>query len=76
MESWTNVNVEWNDVPDFDPGTTDSPDVDSDGEDRRERNDNNIEKEALNFVDEPPVKHNLYPETDDDEESEETQRTI
>ncbi|KAF2545347.1 hypothetical protein F2Q70_00021808 [Brassica cretica] len=68
MESWTDVNVKWNDLTEFDPRTPDSPDVDSDGEDRRERNDNNIEKEALNFVDEPPVKHNLYLETDDDEE--------
>ncbi|KAF2619006.1 hypothetical protein F2Q68_00039527 [Brassica cretica] len=57
MESWTNVNVEWNDVPDFDPGTTDSPDVDSDspdvdsdGEDRRERNDYNIEKKLSTLL--------------------------
>ncbi|KAF3606303.1 hypothetical protein DY000_02047686 [Brassica cretica] len=54
MESWTDVNVEWNDVPEFDPGTPDSPDFDSDGEDRRERNDYNIEKEAMDFVDEHP----------------------
>ncbi|KAG2249265.1 hypothetical protein Bca52824_088893 [Brassica carinata] len=71
MEPWTDVNVEWNDAPDFDSGTPDSPDFDSDGEDRRERNDHNIEKEAINFVDEPQVKHNLYPETEDDEEGEE-----
>ncbi|KAG2330393.1 hypothetical protein Bca52824_001573 [Brassica carinata] len=56
MESWTDVNAEWNDVPDFDPGTSDSPDIDSDGEDRRESNNYNIEKEAMNFVDEPQVK--------------------
>ncbi|KAJ4866431.1 hypothetical protein Rs2_52042 [Raphanus sativus] len=76
MEPWSDVNVEWNDVPAFDPGTPDSPDIDSDGEDRRERNDYNIEKDAMNFVDEPPVKHNLYPETESDEEAdvEENQR--
>ncbi|XP_056849593.1 uncharacterized protein LOC130506891 [Raphanus sativus] len=83
MEPWSDVNVEWNDVPAFDPGTPDSPDIDSDGEDRRERNDYNIEKDAMNFVDEPPVKHNLYPETESDEEADveenqrkEVQRTI
>ncbi|KAF3496242.1 hypothetical protein DY000_02056960 [Brassica cretica] len=31
MEPWTDVNVEWNDAPDFDSGTPDSPDFDSDG---------------------------------------------
>ena len=78
MESWTDVNVEWNDVPEFDPWTPDSPDFDSDGEDRRERNDYNIEKEAMDFVDEHPVKHNLYPDIEDneDEEGKEIQRTI
>ncbi|KAJ4870303.1 SWAP (Suppressor-of-White-APricot)/surp RNA-binding domain-containing protein [Raphanus sativus] len=83
MEPWSDVNVEWNDVPAFDPGTPDSPDIDSDGEDRRERNDYNIEKDAMNFVDEPPMKHNLYPETESDEEADveenqrkEVQRTI
>ncbi|KAF3591824.1 hypothetical protein DY000_02022950 [Brassica cretica] len=67
---------EWNEVHEFDPGTTDSSDADSDSEDRRERNDYNIEKEAFNFVDEPSVKHHLYPETDDDEEGEETKRKV
>ena len=78
MESWTDVNDEWNDAPEFDLGTPDSPDFDSDGEDRRERNDYNIEKEAMDFVDEHPVKHNLYPDTEDDEDEEgkEIQRTI
>ncbi|KAL0705779.1 hypothetical protein Bca4012_072204 [Brassica carinata] len=70
MESWTDVNVERNDVPEFDPGTPDSPDFDSDGEDRRESNDYNIEKEAMDFVDEHPVKHNLYPEIEDNEDEE------
>ncbi|CAH8389075.1 unnamed protein product [Eruca vesicaria subsp. sativa] len=60
MESFTDVNVEWSDVPEFNHDSPDSPDdVDSDGEDRRERNDYNIEKEAMSFVDEPQVKHNL-----------------
>ncbi|KAF2576289.1 hypothetical protein F2Q70_00004025 [Brassica cretica] len=72
----TDVNVERNEVPEFDPCATDSPDVDSDGEDRRVRNDYNIEKEAFYFVDESSVKHNLYLEIDDDEDGEETKRKV
>ena len=68
--------MERNEVPEFDPCATDSPDVDSDGEDRRVRNDYNIEKEAFYFVDEPSVKHNLYLEIDDDEDGEETKRKV
>ncbi|KAG2309875.1 hypothetical protein Bca52824_029623 [Brassica carinata] len=63
MEPWTDVNLEWNDVPDFDPGNPDTPDFDADGEDRKERNDYNIEKEAMDFVDELQVKHNFRSET-------------
>ena len=43
------MNVEWNDASDFDPGTLDSPDFDSDGEVRKERNDYNIEKRSHEF---------------------------
>ena len=64
QEGGIDVNVEWNDVPEFDKG------YDSDGENRRERNDFNIEKDVGEYVDEPSVRHNEYPETEDDEEEE------
>lgn len=89
METLVDVAVDWSDVPEFEPENAEAqpelesesseaepPDVDSDGENRRERNDYEIEKEVLSWVDEPPVKHNLYPETDDDEEGEEIQRIV
>lgn len=58
------------------PNESVPPDVDSDGEDRQERNDFNIEKAVSEFVDEPSVKHDVYPETDDDEEGNQVQRTV
>lgn len=78
MESCVDVPVDWREVPEFESESpeVEAPDVDSDGENRRERNDYEIEKEVLSWVDEPQVEHNLYPETEDDEEGEEIQRTI
>ncbi|XP_024006532.1 uncharacterized protein LOC112083040 [Eutrema salsugineum] len=45
-------------------------DVDSDGEDRRERNAYEVEEALTQFEDEPPILHNVYPKSDDDEENE------
>ena len=44
---------------------------DSDVEDRCERNDFNIEKDVGEFVDEPPIRQNVYQETYNDEEGDE-----
>lgn len=44
QEGWTDVNIEWNSVPEFDQS------YDSDGENRRERNDFNIEKDVSEFA--------------------------
>ncbi|XP_024013975.1 uncharacterized protein LOC112088051 [Eutrema salsugineum] len=40
---------------------------DSDGEDRRERNDWMIEEAVAAFEDEPSVRHNVYPDLDEEE---------
>ncbi|WZY95315.1 hypothetical protein YC2023_067644 [Brassica napus] len=92
MESCVDVPVDWHDVPELESESpevevpefrsespdVEAPDVDSDGENRRERNDYEIEKEVMTWVDEPRVKHNFYPGTEDDseEEGEEIQKTV
>ncbi|XP_024003759.1 uncharacterized protein LOC112081450 [Eutrema salsugineum] len=50
-------------------------DVDSDGEDIRERNDFNREEVVSLFCDESPIRHNDYPETEFGGEGDEAQRT-
>lgn len=52
MESCVNVPVNWHEVPEFESESpeVEAPDVDSDGN-RRERNDYEIEKEVLTWVD-------------------------
>lgn len=73
MESCVDVPVDWHDVPELESESpevevpefrsespdVEAPDVDSDGENRRERNDYEIEKEVMTWVDEPRVKHNF-----------------
>ncbi|ESQ45912.1 hypothetical protein EUTSA_v10011148mg [Eutrema salsugineum] len=64
--------VEWHNVPDFDDNVP--PDVDSDGEDQRERREFDIEEALSQFRDESPIRHNIYPDTDDDEEQQRSKR--
>lgn len=61
---------EWGDVPPLN-------DEDSDGENRTERNDYNIEQSVIDFEGESPIRHNVYPDTEsDDDEEGEVQRTV
>nr|VDD14196.1 unnamed protein product [Brassica oleracea] len=60
---------EWGDVPPLN-------DEDSDGENRTERNDYNIEQAVIDFDGESPIRHNVYPDTESDDEEEEVQRTV
>ncbi|XP_024010115.1 uncharacterized protein LOC112085211 [Eutrema salsugineum] len=52
--------VDWNDVPEVEE--------DSDGEDVREQNQYNIEGTLIEFEDEPSIMHNVYPESESDED--------
>ncbi|XP_024013321.1 uncharacterized protein LOC112087606 [Eutrema salsugineum] len=61
-------------VPAFEPLFPSDSDVDSDGEDKRERNNYNVEEVVSQFRDESPIRHNDYPETDFDE-GDEVKRT-